>query len=68
MAASGFLTDSCVGHFSLETCQTASIPLTVVCRRYNLFATNVILYTVSFVYFPHDKWCGLVINLFTLFG
>lgn len=36
--------------------------------RYNLFATNVILSTVSFVYFPHDKWCGLVINLFTLFG
>jgi PHS family inorganic phosphate transporter-like MFS transporter len=35
---------------------------------YNLFATNVILSTVSFVYFPHDKWCGLVINLFTLFG
>jgi PHS family inorganic phosphate transporter-like MFS transporter len=35
---------------------------------YNLFATNVILSTVSFVYFPHDKWCGLIINLFTLSG
>ncbi|KAL2137092.1 hypothetical protein VTI74DRAFT_9698 [Chaetomium olivicolor] len=35
---------------------------------YNLFATNVILSTVSFVYFPHDRWCGLVINLFTLLG
>ncbi|KAK3906202.1 major facilitator superfamily domain-containing protein [Staphylotrichum tortipilum] len=35
---------------------------------YNLFATNVILSTVSFVYFPHERWCGLVINLFTLFG
>ncbi|KAK4158195.1 major facilitator superfamily domain-containing protein [Chaetomidium leptoderma] len=35
---------------------------------YNLFASNVILSTVSFVYFPHDRWCGLVINLFTLFG
>jgi PHS family inorganic phosphate transporter-like MFS transporter len=36
--------------------------------RYNLFATNVILSTVSFVYFPYDKWVGLVINLFTLLG
>ncbi|KAL2178586.1 major facilitator superfamily domain-containing protein [Thermothelomyces heterothallicus CBS 202.75] len=35
---------------------------------YNLFATNVILSTVSFVYFPHEKWCGLVINLATLVG
>ncbi|AEO65748.1 uncharacterized protein THITE_161754 [Thermothielavioides terrestris NRRL 8126] len=35
---------------------------------YNLFATNVILSTVSFVYFPYDKWVGLVINLFTLLG
>lgn len=35
---------------------------------YNLFASNVILSTVSFVYFPHDRWCGLVINLFTLLG
>ncbi|KAL2256682.1 hypothetical protein VTK26DRAFT_1308 [Humicola hyalothermophila] len=35
---------------------------------YNLFATNVILSTVSFVYFPHDRWCGLIINLFTLVG
>ncbi|KAL2199699.1 major facilitator superfamily domain-containing protein [Corynascus similis CBS 632.67] len=35
---------------------------------YNLFATNVILSTVSFVYFPHEKWCGLIINLFTLLG
>ncbi|KAK4212813.1 major facilitator superfamily domain-containing protein [Rhypophila decipiens] len=35
---------------------------------YNLFATNVILATISFVYFPHERWCGLVINLFTLFG
>jgi PHS family inorganic phosphate transporter-like MFS transporter len=36
--------------------------------RYNLFATNVILSTISFVYFPHAKWCGLVINLATLLG
>ncbi|KAK4144657.1 putative inorganic phosphate transporter [Dichotomopilus funicola] len=35
---------------------------------YNLFATNVILSTVSFVYFPHHSWCGLVINLVTLVG
>ncbi|KAK3311332.1 major facilitator superfamily domain-containing protein [Chaetomium strumarium] len=35
---------------------------------YNLFATNVILSTISFVYFPHAKWCGLVINLATLLG
>ncbi|KAK4226943.1 repressible high-affinity phosphate permease [Podospora fimiseda] len=35
---------------------------------YNLFATNVISATISFVYFPHDKWCGLVINFFTLLG
>jgi PHS family inorganic phosphate transporter-like MFS transporter len=40
----------------------------VPCPRYNLFATNVILSTVSFVYFPHDRWCGLLINLLTLFG
>ncbi|KAK4192645.1 putative inorganic phosphate transporter [Podospora australis] len=35
---------------------------------YNLFATNVILATLSFVYFPHDRWCGLIINFFTLVG
>ncbi|KAK3995433.1 putative inorganic phosphate transporter [Cladorrhinum sp. PSN332] len=35
---------------------------------YNLFATNVISATISFVYFPHDKWCGLIINFFTLLG
>ncbi|KAK3336529.1 phosphate transporter [Cercophora scortea] len=35
---------------------------------YNLFATNVILATISFVYFPNQRWCGLVINLFTLLG
>ncbi|KAK4197464.1 putative inorganic phosphate transporter [Triangularia verruculosa] len=35
---------------------------------YNLFATNVILATLSFVYFPHDRWCGLIINFFTLLG
>ncbi|KAH8889537.1 MFS general substrate transporter [Thozetella sp. PMI_491] len=35
---------------------------------YNLFASNVILATISFVYFPNDKWCGLVINIFTLLG
>ncbi|KAK0733376.1 phosphate transporter [Lasiosphaeria miniovina] len=36
--------------------------------RYNLFATNVILATLSFVYFPNDRWCGLIINVFTLLG
>ncbi|KAK4162088.1 putative inorganic phosphate transporter [Cladorrhinum sp. PSN259] len=35
---------------------------------YNLFATNVILSTISFVYFPHRRWCGLIINFFTLLG
>ncbi|KAB5536595.1 major facilitator superfamily domain-containing protein [Coniochaeta sp. 2T2.1] len=35
---------------------------------YNLFASNVILATISFVYFPDARWCGLVINLFTLLG
>ncbi|KAK3394552.1 major facilitator superfamily domain-containing protein [Podospora didyma] len=35
---------------------------------YNLFATNVILATLSFVYFPNERWCGLIINFFTLFG
>ncbi|KAK4106004.1 MFS general substrate transporter [Parathielavia hyrcaniae] len=35
---------------------------------YNLFATNVILSTVSFVYFPHARWVGFVVNLLTLFG
>ncbi|KAK4682083.1 hypothetical protein QC764_113820 [Podospora pseudoanserina] len=35
---------------------------------YNLFATNVILASLSFVYFPHERWCGLIINFFTLFG
>ena len=37
-------------------------------HRYNLFASNVILTSISYVYFPHDRWPGLVINLFTLFG
>ncbi|KAL2019244.1 hypothetical protein VTK56DRAFT_9971 [Thermocarpiscus australiensis] len=35
---------------------------------YNLFATNVIMATLSFVYFPHDRWCALIINFFTLLG
>ncbi|KAH8675299.1 major facilitator superfamily domain-containing protein [Xylariales sp. PMI_506] len=35
---------------------------------YNLFSTNVILASVSFVYFPHDRYPGLLINLFTLLG
>ncbi|GAB1311228.1 Repressible high-affinity phosphate permease [Madurella fahalii] len=35
---------------------------------YNLFATNVILASLSFVYFPHERWYGLIINFFTLFG
>ncbi|RYP08452.1 hypothetical protein DL765_008782 [Monosporascus sp. GIB2] len=35
---------------------------------YNLFATNVILAPVSFVYFPDEKYPGLLINLFTLLG
>lgn len=35
---------------------------------YNLFSTNVILASLSYVYFPHDRWPGLLINLMTLFG
>ncbi|KAK7757827.1 hypothetical protein SLS62_000205 [Diatrype stigma] len=35
---------------------------------YNLFSTNVILASISFVYFPDDKWPGLLINVFTLLG
>ncbi|ORY66471.1 major facilitator superfamily domain-containing protein [Pseudomassariella vexata] len=35
---------------------------------YNLFSTNVILTSMSFVYFPGHRWPGLLINLFTLFG
>ncbi|KAK3362868.1 major facilitator superfamily domain-containing protein [Lasiosphaeria hispida] len=69
VAASGFLTDSCLLH---ELCPLGTHPAakltTIPSTRYNLFATNVILATLSFVYFPNDRWCGLVINLFTLFG
>lgn len=36
--------------------------------RYNLFASNVILTSISYVYFPGQRWPGVVINLFTLFG
>ncbi|KAK9770713.1 putative Phosphate transporter [Seiridium cardinale] len=35
---------------------------------YNLFSTNVILASISFVYFPHERYPGLLINLFTLLG
>lgn len=35
---------------------------------YNLFASNVINTSIAFVYFPHQKWPALVINLFTLLG
>ncbi|KAI1872450.1 hypothetical protein JX265_005330 [Neoarthrinium moseri] len=35
---------------------------------YNLFSTNVILASISFVYFPHDRYPGLLINLITLLG
>ncbi|KAJ2905097.1 phosphate transporter [Zalerion maritima] len=35
---------------------------------YNLFATNVISASISFVYWPDDKWPSLVINLCTLIG
>ncbi|KAK6865696.1 MFS general substrate transporter [Apiospora arundinis] len=35
---------------------------------YNLFATNVISASISYVYFPHDRYPGLLINLFTLLG
>lgn len=36
---------------------------------YNLFATNVILTSINFVYFPHTNTpIGLIINLFTLLG
>lgn len=38
------------------------------CIRYNLFASNVINTSITFVYFPDAKWPGLVINLFTLLG
>lgn len=38
--------------------------------RYNLFATNVILTSISFVYFPESKYryVGTLINVFTLLG
>jgi MFS transporter, PHS family, inorganic phosphate transporter len=36
--------------------------------RYNLFSTNVILASISFVYFPNERWPGLLINFFTLLG
>ncbi|PSR90435.1 major facilitator superfamily domain-containing protein [Coniella lustricola] len=35
---------------------------------YNLFASNVINTSITYVYFPDQKWPGLVINLFTLLG
>ncbi|KAH7026334.1 inorganic phosphate transporter [Microdochium trichocladiopsis] len=35
---------------------------------YNLFSTNVILASITFVYFPDQRWPGLLINLFTLLG
>ncbi len=39
-----------------------------VLSRYNLFATNVIVASISFVYFPNSKWPATVINVFTLLG
>lgn len=36
--------------------------------RYNLFASNVINTSIAYVYFPDQRWPGLVINLFTLLG
>lgn len=38
--------------------------------RYNLFATNVILASISFVYFPESNfnYVGTLINVFTLLG
>ncbi len=37
---------------------------------YNLFATNVILASISFVYFPdhENNYVGTLINIFTLLG
>jgi len=35
---------------------------------YNLFASNVILASISFVYFPNDRWPATLINVFTLLG
>lgn len=35
---------------------------------YNLFASNVINTSITYVYFPDQRWPGLVINLFTLLG
>lgn len=35
---------------------------------YNLFASNVISTSISYVYFPFDRWPSLVINLSTLLG
>lgn len=37
-------------------------------RRYNLFSSNVISGTLAFVYFPHNQYFSLVINLSTLLG
>jgi len=35
---------------------------------YNLFATNVVYASIAFVYFPNDRWPGLLMNATTLLG
>ncbi|OIW32810.1 MFS general substrate transporter [Coniochaeta ligniaria NRRL 30616] len=35
---------------------------------YNLFATNVVYASIAFVYFPNQRWPGLLINATTLLG
>ncbi|KAK0622653.1 major facilitator superfamily domain-containing protein [Immersiella caudata] len=35
---------------------------------YNLFATNVVYASIAFVYFPNERWPGLLMNATTLVG
>lgn len=67
VAASGFLTDSYAPirrhhHALISTYETDCHP------RYNLFASNVINTSITFVYFPNERWPGLLINIFTILG
>jgi MFS transporter, PHS family, inorganic phosphate transporter len=73
VAASGFLTDSYV---SVRGCRFRYVTSPDAndwawYSSYNLFSTNVILASVSFVYWPDytsPSWPALVINLCTLVG
>ncbi|KAG6111074.1 hypothetical protein E4U31_004975 [Claviceps sp. LM219 group G6] len=82
VAASGFLTDSYVLSSLDLTRETVETPRQIqaaslsshkltpyTAHRYNLFSTNVILASVTFVYYPNgEPWPSLLINVFTLLG